>query len=499
MKQGNLGKAGIFSLLKQKPLHRRQIVIKWNEIGRTGGSIMLKQRLFAALLASSLCVSSAWAAEATFADVTPDSLPWAYEAVEAFADKGIIDGVGNGLFQPKAPVTREQFAKMLSLTFALETADATASADPATNPADNTPVFRDVTPDTLSADSIRYIQSVQPYFPGYSNTDGSSFLPQQVATREEITTACVRVLSEKAASTGVSAGVSSNTINTLEETFSDSAAISEERRLDVAAALGMGLIEGFEDGTFRPQAGVNRAQAVVILSRALTIAQQQADQTESIEQAESKPEPEPNPESEPESKPESETESKPKPEPEPEPAEEPKPSSSGSHKPTTSPSDSADVREIGEFYGYVLNDPYRTSVDGQQLSAVTLWTGEEEMDIRLEGTLPSFRAGAVLRYTRMSDGSLRHVGAVRGQVGALLEYSDRQDKVAILTEENGLVEYEITEDSLILYVDSEERTGEYGSFQKAQPTETGYINNVWFFAYGDEIECLVVDVNNELR
>ena len=53
-----------------------------------------------------------------FKDTTLDD--WYYEAVQALAYEGIINGDGNGNFNPAAPVKREEFVKMVVLAFDCE-------------------------------------------------------------------------------------------------------------------------------------------------------------------------------------------------------------------------------------------------------------------------------------------------------------------------------------------------------------------------------------------
>ena len=50
-----------------------------------------------------------------FTDLAPDQ---AYaEAIVDLADRGIVSGFDDGTFKPQAPVMRQQFAKMLAITF----------------------------------------------------------------------------------------------------------------------------------------------------------------------------------------------------------------------------------------------------------------------------------------------------------------------------------------------------------------------------------------------
>jgi S-layer homology domain len=48
-----------------------------------------------------------------FSDVSPDN--YAYGAVETAYNRGVVSGVGGGLFAPNASVTRAQIAKIVDL------------------------------------------------------------------------------------------------------------------------------------------------------------------------------------------------------------------------------------------------------------------------------------------------------------------------------------------------------------------------------------------------
>ena len=49
---------------------------------------------------------------------------WAYGAVKALKEKGVISGYADGSFAPDRTVTREEFVKMIVTAFSLENADA---------------------------------------------------------------------------------------------------------------------------------------------------------------------------------------------------------------------------------------------------------------------------------------------------------------------------------------------------------------------------------------
>lgn len=62
------------------------------------------------------------AEKAAFTDL--DGVEWAKTSIEYLASKEIVNGRGNGIFDPNANVTREEFVKMLVLAFGLETENA---------------------------------------------------------------------------------------------------------------------------------------------------------------------------------------------------------------------------------------------------------------------------------------------------------------------------------------------------------------------------------------
>ena len=50
----------------------------------------------------------------SFSDVSPESNPWSWEAIEHIDDLGIISGFGDGSFRPKKALTRGQMTVIMS-------------------------------------------------------------------------------------------------------------------------------------------------------------------------------------------------------------------------------------------------------------------------------------------------------------------------------------------------------------------------------------------------
>ncbi|MFC3748206.1 S-layer homology domain-containing protein [Paenibacillus sp. GCM10012306] len=172
---------------------------------------------------------------------------WANEAIESMASQGIITGNPDGTFKPEAPITREQLAKLITLTFGLDLVEA------------EEPTFSDVSP---SSWAYKYVESSKDYLTGYFPMKGKPFFdPQAKATREDVAVALVRAMG--LATEGVDAD------NALRWKFDDYSDISPQLAQEVAVAVDKKLIQGFPDGSFKPNAPINRASVATLLYRVL--------------------------------------------------------------------------------------------------------------------------------------------------------------------------------------------------------------------------------------
>ena len=78
----------------------------------------MKRKLLCAALSLALCLGlslPAWAAGPTFPDVPADH--WAYASIEKMAEEGVMNGTGNGRFDPTGTVTNGEFFTMLVRAF----------------------------------------------------------------------------------------------------------------------------------------------------------------------------------------------------------------------------------------------------------------------------------------------------------------------------------------------------------------------------------------------
>jgi hypothetical protein len=178
-----------------------------------------------------------------FIDVGADY--WAYNDIRYAAEQGIVSGYPDGSFKPGGGVTREEYCKMMVLTFQA----------PIKNPSE--PTFTDV---VQSRWSYGYIETCKEFLTGYKSPFGDSmtFHPSEAATREDIAVALVKIM-------GLSVG---KDYDYASQRFSDIDAVSPNMRPYVSKAAEQGLINGYPDGTFGPQRGITRAETVALLNRA---------------------------------------------------------------------------------------------------------------------------------------------------------------------------------------------------------------------------------------
>lgn len=199
------------------------------------------KKIISTLLIAALTFSFCVSAQSTipFSDVSPEH--WAYDAISYFYSAEVINGMNDTIYAPDENISREQLAKLLSVLFG-----KTATVD--------TPTFVDVPKERWS---YPFIESVKAYLTGYFPAGGTPFFnPAAKATREDIAYALVRI-------SGYTSGDSS-----ILEAFSDAASVSPKLVPFVAAAVENGLLQGY-NGMLRPQEGITRAEAAMLLFRAI--------------------------------------------------------------------------------------------------------------------------------------------------------------------------------------------------------------------------------------
>lgn len=172
---------------------------------------------------------------------------WAEASVKSLADKGIINGVGNGSFAPAEKLTREQFVKMLVLAFGFK-------ASGAENP------FEDVSANQWYTE---YISAAYENGIAFGITE-SRFGIGEMLTKEQMITFIYRAL-EKA---GLDVKSGNSAVIGDKESVSQFAAAALEK---LSAA---GIVSGDENGYFNPSQTAERAMAAVVIYKTLENAEE---------------------------------------------------------------------------------------------------------------------------------------------------------------------------------------------------------------------------------
>ncbi|WP_284645746.1 S-layer homology domain-containing protein [Paenibacillus silviterrae] len=170
---------------------------------------------------------------------------WAKKDIEAMASRHVADGADNGLFLPDQSVSRAEFAAWVVRGLGL--AEATGGLK-----------FGDVAADAWYAP---YIVAVSSHGLMTGEEQGQ-FRPAAPITREEMAAVLVRALGTKA---GAAAAGGS------QQRFADQQDVSSWASGSVLTAARLGLVEGNEEGAFKPQDQATRAEALVIIGRWLKL------------------------------------------------------------------------------------------------------------------------------------------------------------------------------------------------------------------------------------
>lgn len=161
---------------------------------------------------------------------------WAEASINQLVAQGAVAGYSDGTFKPENRITRAEFATILVKAFALEPQKGRVFTDTAGHWAQ----------DSIAAAAHYGIVN------GYN---GDKFGPNDNITREQMAVMVINAAQLTPTTSGLS--------------FRDSASISGWAREAVAIAVEIGIIKGYSDSSFRPQANATRAEAVATVVNAL--------------------------------------------------------------------------------------------------------------------------------------------------------------------------------------------------------------------------------------
>lgn len=196
----------------------------------------MKSKVLAVTLVCCLFLVLAGAAVAGFSDISGH---WAQEQVQAWTDKGLVEGYPDGTFHPDKAVTRAEFVALVNRAMKKQSPEATAD-------------FKDV-----KASDWFYREVATAVEAGYvDGYEDKTFRPNQAITRQEAASMSARLLKLEKGDPAVL------------DKFKDAAQIGSWAKENLAAVVDRDLIKGYPDGTFGPTRSITRAEAVVVLDRA---------------------------------------------------------------------------------------------------------------------------------------------------------------------------------------------------------------------------------------
>ena len=195
---------------------------------------MNKKKLFSVALAASMLATSMSAF--AYSDVTEGH--WAKSYIDDLSGKKYVSGYEDGTYKPDALVTRAEFAKILVNIFGvIDQANVSIS---------------DLNDSAWYAEPVK-IAIKAGYLTGYSD---NTVKPENPITRQEAAVMVYRAWEL----------TPEGSLN-----FADNAEIADWASNQVATLVAKNVLNGYEDGTFRPNNNITRAEVAKILSGALKL------------------------------------------------------------------------------------------------------------------------------------------------------------------------------------------------------------------------------------
>ncbi|WP_218828207.1 S-layer homology domain-containing protein [Paenibacillus sp. SSG-1] len=199
----------------------------------------LMKVLSSAALLSAIAVPAVSAETATtpFSDIAGS---YAKDAINELVEKGIVNGKGDGKFDPTGKIERQDFAIILAKALGLDVSSTPTS-----------PTFSDVPSDSYAYASVEAAVKA-----GLIKGQGNgTFGTGSNLSRQDMAVLFVRAL-------GVDAQGKGSILK-----FSDASSISDYAKDAVAVAVGFGLFNGGTDGKFDPKGGAAREEVALVASR----------------------------------------------------------------------------------------------------------------------------------------------------------------------------------------------------------------------------------------
>lgn len=159
---------------------------------------------------------------------------WAKSAIDKFTQKGYIDGYGDSTFRPDNSITRAEFIKIVNKLYGFEEKSSIE--------------FKDVNSNEWYYEEVSKGMKAG-YIDGYGD---NTFKPNKDISREEACKIIAEIMNIKGD-------------GKLE--YKDSDSISTWSKEYVDALSDAGIVDGYEDNTFKPNNKITRAESVSMMDR----------------------------------------------------------------------------------------------------------------------------------------------------------------------------------------------------------------------------------------
>ena len=207
----------------------------------------MKKRLITMALALSMILAMVPAQAASLPGDVAGS--WCKDYVSNLMDKGIVGGYSDGTYRPTAPVSRGAIAKMAFLT--MQAAGSSLKESTENDP------FSDMKGNWAEG-----------YAAILANT--GNLLPSEFGYKYESSKDMTRLETAKLLTRiYIYAHPDVKLDSSAKLDFSDTTDLSASDASLVAKAVELGIINGYKDGTFKPNASINRGTAAAMISRFL--------------------------------------------------------------------------------------------------------------------------------------------------------------------------------------------------------------------------------------
>lgn len=218
-------------------LNARESAVTLTETERGGKALEEKTTL----TLRNVCDGKTDCPSAAFSDL--DTGKWYHEYTDYVLEKGLMKGMGDGIFAPEGSVTR---GMMVTMLYRMAGEPEVKNAAP----------FTDVAQGRYYAKAVAWAYE-NGIVKGMTDT---TFAPNAPATREQLVTLLYRY----AGFAGLDVSARGDAL-----AFGDGGTVSAFAREPISWAIGEGLLKGDENGMLLPRASATRAQLAAILCRFL--------------------------------------------------------------------------------------------------------------------------------------------------------------------------------------------------------------------------------------